>query len=497
MRPFRTRCVSISVPKVLIAFLSIDLWRPRQANMKHECEVRRQLERSLEDMTEAKMQLESAWATKLEGSERAQEEAEKTLQLQTKRWNQTREAHDRAMETLRTEQSQVTTDYRNAQRELEAMTSLRDDLQHEYDLLKRRLDQTEMECSSLASRVSELEMVKAAQESELQQAYEKVAVAREETDAVKKDYVALVDAGTAKDAALRSELAEVHRRAAANERAANDALSQERRDREKECAALRSEIFSMRETAAVGEDKVQCAEQQRAAAESMLRIVEGDLESSRARELEALGRVDQLMVDFSTETSSLRSKVTELSEALREAENSRLNAGQSANTLEMKLQQEHRTWQGKFWELQKQLQGEKERHQEERHRASTAASKAQTLMRQTEQINRDLRQFAAALNEDQYREKGVMRQLYSLQIEQSKRDDEILRMSNDMQALTSDNQFLRQENDQLVEEMATRDGDAGLEGFKRGVESCQAEIRREVCKPLPLFPEPVAPVAMS
>ena len=453
--------------------------------MKHESEMRRQLERSLEDMTKAKTQLESAWATKLAGNERAHADAEKALQLQTKRWNQTREAHERAMETLRTEQSQLTTDYRNAQRELEEMASAQDDLQYERDSLKRRLGQAEAECTSLSSRVSELETGKVAQESELQQAYEKVEVAREETAAVKKDYVALVDAGAAKDAALRRELAEVHRRAAANERAGNDALTQERRDREKECAALRSEIFSNRETAADRDEKVQCAEQQRDAAESILRVVEKDLESSRARELEALGRVDELMMDFSKETSSLRSKVTELSEALREAENLRLNAGQSANTLEMKLQQEQRTWQGKLWEMRQQLEAEKDQALQERQRASTAASKAQTVMQQLDQVNRDLRQFAAALNEDQYREKGVMRQLYSLKMELSTDRDEMARVRDDISCCKSENQFLKQENDQLVQELAARDGDAGLAGFARGVESCQAEIRREVSAPPP------------
>ena len=39
--------------------------------------------------------------------ERANEDSEKALVLQTKRWNQTREAHEDTVDTLRTELSQV------------------------------------------------------------------------------------------------------------------------------------------------------------------------------------------------------------------------------------------------------------------------------------------------------------------------------------------------------------------------------------------------------
>ena len=40
--------------------------------------------------------------------------------------------------------------------------------------------------------------------------------------------------------------------------------------------------------------------------------------------------------------------------------------------------------------------------------------------------------------------------------------------------------FLKDENDSLVEELAARDRQAGVEGFARGVEACQLEIRAQV-----------------
>ena len=83
--------------------------------MRHEVEARRQLESSLEEMRSAREKLEAAWAIKFQGIERANTDAEQALQLHTKRWNQAKEAHERALEAQRTEISQVTTDCRDLQ----------------------------------------------------------------------------------------------------------------------------------------------------------------------------------------------------------------------------------------------------------------------------------------------------------------------------------------------------------------------------------------------
>jgi len=448
--------------------------------MRHEIEARRQLESSLHEMKEAREKLESAWATKLEGMQRATADAEQALQLQTKRANQTRDAHDSMLEMLRTELSQATTDCRDAQHQLERMTSLRDQLQEEHDVLSDRLSQAEAECARLGDKIVALEASQVAQDAELQDALEKLSDAQEQADSVKRDYAALEEAGAAKDTALRSELAEVHRRAAANERAANDALVHERRDREKECAALREEIFSLRETSADRADQLLLAEQQRDSAESMLREQEVELESSRTRELEALARVDQVMKDFSVETSALRCKVTELSSALREAEDSRLSVGQSRSALESEFKQEQRKWQSKCWDLEKQLQAAEDTRERERQNLLSAASLSQSVIQQGSQLQRDLRQFEVVLQEEQYRQKQVHRQVYTLKMEEAMRNDELQRSANELKSLCAERDILQQTNEEMVEKISARDKEAGVEGFTRGVEACQAEIRAQV-----------------
>ena len=448
--------------------------------MRHEIEARRQVESSLQETKETREKLEAAWAAKLEGMQRATAHAEQALQFQTMRANQTREAHDSMLETLRTELSQATTDCREAQHQLERMTSFRERLQEEHDVLNDRFCQAEAECARLYGKVSGLEASKMAQDSELQDALDKLCDAREQAEAVKRDYAALEEAGTAKDTALRSELAEVHRRAAANERAANDLLMQERWDREKECAALREEIFSLRETSADGADLLLHAEQQRDSVESMLREMEVELGSSKARELEALSRVDQLMKDFSLETSALRTKVTELSSALREAEDSRLSLGQSAGTLESQLKQEQRKWQSRCWDLEKQLHAVEDARERERQTFLAATSLGQSVIQQASQLQRDMRQLEVVLQEEQYRQKQVHRQVYSLKMEEAIRNDELQRTANELRSLRAERDFLKKENDELVGKTSALAMESGVEGFTRGVEACESKIRAQV-----------------
>ena len=441
-------------------------------------------------MHQSKESLESAWTTKIQGLERANTEAEQSLLMQNTRWHQTREAHERTLETLRAELSHVTSDWRTAERELEDLTTKYNELEAKAEALSDQLTNSQAECLRLSARCSALENSNAEHVSTVQESLQKLAAAREEADAVKKDYSALVEAGTAKDNALRLELAEVHRRAAANERAANDTLTQERRDHEEACAELRMEIFSLRQTGSDRDDELLRVEQQRDAAQSMLRIVQTELEASKAREIDALARVDNIMNDFSEETSALRSKVTELSTALKEAEDSRLNAGQAVNTLKTQLHQEQRTWQSKCWDLQKELQDCNDKLEEQRRAISLASSQAQLVIKDTDELRRGMRMMEGALNEEQYREKQLQRELYAskMQTEQleSRNKDLILRTSTELGSLRSEKDSLQKENLALVEEIGVRDADAGLAGFARGVEACQAEIKSQV-SPSPAF----------
>jgi chromosome segregation ATPase len=432
-------------------------------------------------MKETKEKLESAWSDKCKSLERANDDAEHALRLQTKRQDQTRDAHDHALEMLRTEMVQATNACRDAKGQLEHMTLQRDEWQDQCAMLKNVLKDLEAKCNLMVDRVSELEQSNEVHYSELQEAMNKLRVAREEADAVKKDYSALVEASDAKDNALRSELSEVHRRAAANDRAANDELTRERRDREKEFDELRMEIFALRETSAERDDRLQLAEQLRDRTESMMRILEAGLDSSKARELEALDRVDQIMKDFSEETSILRSKVTELTHSLREVEESRLDIGQRAKSLESQMQQEERAWQNKYMDLQRQLQTAEEEVQVQSQMASAATSQAQSVIQQLRQMNFDLKDFVQELQEELYRQIQLHREVHAFKLEVSKRDGMLLRKSYELSELKSEQEFLKNQNDKLVEEMAARDTNAGLEGFARGVEACQTELRIQVC----------------
>ena len=56
----------------------------------------------------------------------------------------------------------------------------------------------------------------------------------------------------------------------------------------------------------------------------------------------------------------------------------------------------------------------------------------------------------------------------------------LARTANEVDSLKAEQAVLKKENDKLVEEIASRDREAGVEGFARGVEACQAEIRAQV-----------------
>lgn len=207
--------------------------------------------------------------------------------------------------------------------------------------------------------------------------------------------------------------------------------------------------------------------------------MESELDASKARELEALARVDEIMKDFSSETQTLRSKVTELSRALREAEDSRLNVGQTAKMLESQLQQEERAWQSKSWDLQKQMQAAEERLEMERQVVAAAVSKTQSVMQQLRQLYLDMRQFEVVLKDEQYQHKQLQRQLYTLKMEESKRDDMLMRTANELGSLKVEQEYLKKQNEVLVDQIGSSDTDAGLEGFARGVEKCQAELKAQ------------------
>jgi len=84
------------------------------------------------------------------------------------------------------------------------------------------------------------------------------------------------------------------------------------------------------------------------------------------------------------------------------------------------------------------------------------------------------------MTSDQYRERNLRHQLYGMELEKAK-SEEILESGRIRLQETEDEiSFLKEQNDLLTRETALCGGDAGREGFVRGVESCQAEIRREV-----------------
>jgi hypothetical protein len=546
----------------------------RQEKLRRDLETRGQLEKNIE----------LAWAGKCKSLEHAQDHAENALRLQTKRWENTRKELDQELDVLRKKLAQSSSDSRDAQVHLQHMTLQRDEWKNQCVMIKVTLRGVEAKCNRLVNRVSELEQDNMAQHSALQEATEKLHVALEDKDAVKRDYSALVEASVAKDTlrakfeevheevhqreaanahavsqelmqerrdrekecsglrmelfslrqasaerndrqvelrlmdrvaeleqsnavqysalqeatnelhvareeadavrrdhsalddasdaknnALRSELAEVHRRAAANDRAAEDALTREQRAREKDCSGLRREIFSLGQASAEREDQLHVAEQlwecNREKAESIILVLETELSASQARELEASERADKIMKDFGEEASTLRSKVMELTHAVREAEDTLFDIEQKGKALESQMQQEQRDLQSKCRDLQRQAQTAEEQVKVLHRRAFTATNKVQFVMQvELRQMHFDLKQFEADLQEEKC-QKQLYQDVSTLKAEVSRWDDMLLHTST---------KFPTFEMGSTLKQTTTRDIDEDLEGFVRGVEACQA-----------------------
>ena len=375
-----------------------------QASMRHEFESRRQLELSLKDVQESKSRLESEWSLKLQGVERASADAWQALDMQNKRNTEIREAHDRTLEDLRAELSQATFRCGTVNRELEDMTVRHRQLQDTHDGLQEQLRQSRAECRKLSERCVSMEASQTEQAAMLQEQQAKLVTAGQEADSAKKDYATLLEAGSVKDHALRAELAEARRRAAANERESDDLLARERREHETVCAALRGEIYSLREAAAGSTSVLDQCEQERDAAEEMLRAVETELEASKTRELEALARVDEMMQLNVEETSGLRVRALEMSTALREAEESRLNAAQTSNALRAQLQDEERAWKSKWWDRERQWRGKLEA---QRHVFLTASRHTQSILQLIGALHTDVGQLKAVVEQGAHHGTGL------------------------------------------------------------------------------------------
>jgi hypothetical protein len=510
----------------------------RQEKLRRDLETRGQLEKNIE----------LAWAGKCKSLEHAQDHAENALRLQTKRWENTRKELDQELDVLRKKLAQSSSDSRDAQVHLQHMTLQRDEWKNQCVMIKVTLRGVEAKCNRLVNRVSELEQDNMAQHSALQEATEKLHVALEDKDAVKRDYSALVEASEAKDTlrakfeevheevhqreaanahavsqelmqerrdrekecsglrmelfslrqasaerndrqvelrlmdrvaeleqsnavqysalqeatnelhvareeadavrrdhsalddasdaknnALRSELAEVHRRAAANDRAAEDALTREQRAREKECSGLRREIFSLGQASAEREDRLHVAEQlwecNREKAESIILVLETELSASQARELEASERADKIMKDFGEEASTLRSKVMELTHAVREAEDTLFDIEQKGKALESQMQQEQRDLQSKYMDLQRQLQTAEEEVQVQSQMVSAATNQTLSVTQQLTQMNVELKDFVQELQEELHCRMQLQMEVYSFKAEVSKRDDMLVQTS--------------------------------------------------------------------